>query len=217
MAGIDPSFEGTRKIYDMGSLDEADVSLDPLIQLRVWLDEAVAAKVLEPTALTVSTLDSSGAPRSRSVLMRHLDHGLVFFTNLTSDKARELAGEPRAAAQFLWLELNRQVRIEGLVERVADSESDAYFATRPRESQLGAWASPQSQVIAGRDALEELVAQTEARFASSDIVERPPFWGGLRLVPAAVEFWQGRRHRLHDRIAYRRDDAGEWTSRRLAP
>lgn len=220
MSGVDPSFEGPRVSYDTGELSDSSVAPDPFVQLRRWLDDAEAADVREPTALTLSTVDASGQPRSRSVLLRRFDErGLVFFTNLESAKARELFAEPRAAAHLLWLDLLRQVRVEGTVEPVGDAEADDYFATRPRASQLGAWASPQSRPIADRAELDALVTEVAQRFEGHELVDRPPFWGGFRLVPHAFEFWQGRPNRLHDRIAYRPDAGtpGTWITQRLAP
>ncbi len=227
MSGVDPAFEGSRTSYETGELSDSSISPDPFVQLRRWLDDAEAADVREPTALTLSTVDATGQPRSRSVLLRRFDdRGLVFFTNLESAKAHELSAEPRAAAQLLWLDLLRQVRVEGSVELVDDDEADDYFATRPRPSQLGAWASPQSSPIADRAELEALVADVTQQFEGREIVDRPPFWGGFRLVPHAFEFWQGRPNRLHDRIAYRLAESrapsaaggsGGWVTQRLAP
>ena len=218
MSGVDPAFEGTRLVYDGGGLVEGDVAPDPFVQLRRWLDDAVAAAVAEPTALTLSTVDADGQPHSRTVLMRRFDaSGLVFFTNLGSAKAQEIGADPRAAVQLLWLDLHRQVRVEGLIEAVSDAESDEYFATRPRESQLGAWSSPQSEVISSRAELEARVAQVTSRFDGVDGVPRPPDWGGFRLVPDSFEFWQGRPNRLHDRMRYRSGADGSWIIERLAP
>jgi pyridoxamine 5'-phosphate oxidase len=166
--------------------------------------------------MAVSTVSADGRPSSRNVLLRALDHGLVFFTNYESDKARDLAAEPRCAVLFSWFGLQRQVRVEGTAARLDDAASDAYFASRPRGSQIGAWASPQSQVLAGRAELEASVAAAEERFADVDPVPRPASWGGFRVVPDRVEFWQGRPNRLHDRLRYRRVEGG-WAVERLAP
>lgn len=215
---LDGGFEGVRRSYDVGSLDESDVDPDPLLQLRRWLDTAVAAGVPEPTAMTVSTLAAGGRVRSRVVLLRRLSaSGLTFFTNYASDKGRELESHPQCAAQLVWLDMHRQVRVEGRAERVPTEESDAYFAGRPRGAQVGAWASPQSSVLAGRDELEASVAAAEARFGADDPVPRPDNWGGYVIVPDVVELWQGRPDRLHDRLRYSLEPGGAWRLERLAP
>jgi pyridoxamine 5'-phosphate oxidase len=206
-----------RKNYSRPPLLEADVDPDPFRQFRAWLEEALTAGGAEPNALTLATATPDGQPSARTVLLRGIDDaGLVFYTNYDSRKGRELAANPRAALVFYWPELERQVRIEGTVERISPEESDRYFQTRPRDSQLGAWASAQSTVIASRQVLEERFGQVEQAYEGRD-VPRPPNWGGYRVRPAVLEFWQGRPGRLHDRLCYRRLPSGPWTIERLSP
>lgn len=213
-------FEGARLSYDVGALDDTDAPDGPFELARSWLDHAEAAGVEEPTAMVVCTVDASGAPAARTVLLRRLDPGgITFFTNRDSDKGRQLAADPRCSLLLGWLGLHRQIRIEGTAELLDDAASDEYFAGRPRGSQLGAWASPQSTVISGRAELEARVAEVAARFEGAE-VPRPPFWGGYLVVPHQWEFWQGRPSRLHDRIRYRREPGVEgspWLKDRLAP
>ncbi|MEZ5321501.1 MAG: pyridoxamine 5'-phosphate oxidase [Microthrixaceae bacterium] len=220
------SWEGARFSYSYATLDDASVDGDALRQLRRWVDDAVEAEVVEPTAMTLATVDDAGRPHTRAVLVREIDSaGLVFYTNLRSPKSVQLERSPWCAAQMLWMESERQVRVEGHAHRVADREADAYFAGRPRGSQIGAWASPQSAVLTDRDELDALVAAAEKRFSEVDPIPRPPHWGGWRIVPAVVEFWQGRPDRLHDRLRYRRVTGGPvgsepsepWVIERLAP
>jgi pyridoxamine 5'-phosphate oxidase len=215
--GPETPIHAVRSDYDRGALRKTDLDPDPLAQLRRWLDDATAAGVPEPTAMAISTVDPDGRPSSRNVLLRGLDDGLVFFTNYESAKAVDLAANPRCAALFSWLGLQRQVRVDGSAARLDEAASDAYFAQRPRGSQIGAWASPQSRVLADRAELEASVVAAELRFATVDAVPRPPNWGGFRITPERVEFWQGRPNRLHDRLRYRRDPAGGWVVERLAP
>jgi len=204
-----------RRDYRHARLDETDVDEDPLVQFKVWLDEALRAELDEPYAMTLATVDAGGQPSARIVLLRGADErGLAFFTNYDSRKGRELATQGRAALLFYWAPLERQVRIEGRVSRVSDADSDDYFARRPRGSCIGAWASPQSAVIPDRQWLERRVEDYHREHGES--VPRPPNWGGYRLLPERFEFWQGRESRLHDRLVYRQD-AGHWVVERLAP
>ena len=197
-------------------LREADAAADPLMQFRAWFADVQAARLPQPEAMALATATPDGRPSVRMVLLRGLDErGFVFFTNYESRKGIELAANPRAALVFYWLGLDRQVRVEGQVEVVTAAESDAYFQSRPRGSRVGAWASPQSEVIPGRDFLDEQARIYAERYADEEI-PRPPNWGGFRVVPEAVEFWQGRPDRLHDRLRYRRD-GGRWVRERLAP
>jgi pyridoxamine 5'-phosphate oxidase len=197
-------------------LDPDEVDADPIEQFRGWLAAARNAGIYEPEAMTVSTVDADGRPSSRFVLLRGLDHrGFCFYTNYESAKARQLAARPYAALTFGWLAIHRSVRIEGPAERMPDPESDAYFASRPRGAQLGAWASPQSSVIDSRERLDAALAAAEERYAGG-AVPRPEHWGGFLVRPERVEFWEGRPNRLHDRVRYERD--GEvWRIERLAP
>ncbi|MBY4594441.1 pyridoxamine 5'-phosphate oxidase [Ottowia caeni] len=204
-----------RKSYERAELSEDASHSDPLRQFARWFDEARQSEILEPNAMTVATVGSDLRPSTRIVLIKDFDErGIVWYTNYDSRKGRELAGNPYAALQFHWVELERVVRIEGLVERVSDSESDAYFASRPLDSRIGAWASPQSQVIEDRTVLVTRAAKFGAKFLLNP--PRPPHWGGFRLVPERWEFWQGRKSRLHDRLSYRQGSGG-WVRERLAP
>jgi pyridoxamine 5'-phosphate oxidase len=202
--------------YETAGLDLADVAADPLTQWQRWYAEASAAGVTEPNAMTVATVGLDGDPDARVVLARDVDErSVVFYTNLESAKSRQLGAHPAASAVFAWLDLHRQVRLRGPIEPVAADEADAYFASRPRGSQIGAWASPQSDVLASRAELDRLTAEFEARFVGGS-VPRPPHWGGWRLVVDSAEFWQGRPSRLHDRIRYQQVPDG-WQIERLAP
>ena len=206
-----------RRSYERGTLDDADLPDDWLTLLRSWFEIAAAdPAVLEPNAIQVATVGADGRPSVRTVLAKAIDErGVVFYTNYASAKAQDLEQNPYAAAVFVWLLHQRQVRLSGVASKVDRPETERYFATRPRESQIGAWASPQSQVVPSRAALDELVVEVEARFDGMDI-PAPPGWGGYLLRPDEVEFWQGRTGRLHDRIRYRLAD-DEWVHERLAP
>ncbi|MFL6236745.1 MAG: pyridoxamine 5'-phosphate oxidase [Thermoanaerobaculia bacterium] len=207
---------GVRREYGAVGLSEGDLAADPIAQLRVWLDQARDAYPEEFTAMTLATADREGGPSARVVLLKGLDErGLVFYTNYDSRKGRELAENPRAALVFYWPALDRQVRVEGTVERASREESEAYFLSRPLGSRLGAWASPQSRPIPGREDLERRLREAEERFGEE--VPLPESWGGYRVRPEAVEFWQGRPSRLHDRLRYSLSAGGGWRIERLAP
>ena len=210
-----------REQYSEVGLSEEDVADDPVVQFKRWFDEWLATGPYDANAVILATVDADGWPSARAVLLKGLDErGFVFHTNRRSAKGLDLEGSQRAALCFLWHPLERQVRVVGAVQHLPDDESNAYFASRPRGAQIAARASPQSQVIADRAELERLTAETEARFAAEAAVPRPSHWGGYVVRPDAVEFWQGRRSRLHDRLRYRRSDAtpgGGWVIERLAP
>lgn len=204
-----------RKSYELGELDEAEAADGPLALFNRWMDEAIAHDVSEPTAMTVATVGENGRPSTRVVLLKGADaRGMVWFTNYESRKGKELAHLPFAALQFHWVEMERVVRIEGRVEKTSAQESDDYFKSRPLDSRLGAWASPQSQVISSRAVLVANAAKAAVQHGLNP--ERPPHWGGYRLVPERYEFWQGRRSRLHDRLVFTLD-TDRWVRERLAP
>lgn len=215
MSSLSSSIADLRKSYERAELSESASDADPLQQFDQWLQEAVRAQVPEPNAMTVATVSGDMRPSTRIVLIKGYDErGIVWYTNYESRKGQQLAGNPFAALQFHWVELERVVRIEGRVEKVSAEESDAYFASRPLDSRIGAWSSPQSQVISGRSVLVANAAKYGAQFLLNP--PRPPHWGGFRLVPDRWEFWQGRKSRLHDRLSYRLDDQS-WIRERLAP
>jgi len=215
---MDRRVTDARKEYERGELDEATVDRDPVRQFSTWYDDAVAAGVPEPEAMTLATCTPDGRPSARIVLLRGFDaHGFCFFTNYDGHKGRELSANPQAALVFHWADLERQVRIEGRVEKTSAAESDAYFKSRPATSRIGAWSSPQSEVIANRTVLENLFQEFQAAHPDDTAIPRPPNWGGYRVIPDRIEFWQGRRSRLHDRIRFRREGDGPWIIERLAP
>jgi len=205
-----------RKSYEKAELSETESHADPLKQFDLWLQQAIEAKVPEPNAMTLATVGSDLRPSTRVVLIKGYDErGIIWYTNHESRKGRELAGNPFAALQFHWVELERVVRIEGVVEKVSDADSDAYFHSRPLDSRIGAWASPQSEVIDGRGVLVANAARFGAKFLLNP--PRPPHWGGYRLKPEQWQFWQGRKSRLHDRLRYTLQGDGGWRRERLAP
>ena len=211
------SVANLRQNYTLLGLNETEVDPNPVKQFALWFQQAVDAQLLEPNAMTLATVDANSQPSARIVLLKNFDErGFVFFTNYDSLKGRQLAENPQAALVFWWGELERQVRIEGSVEKVSDSESDSYFYSRPQGSQLGAWASPQSQLIDSREALDHKLGQLQKQYQEQKI-PRPSHWGGFRVIPRVIEFWQGRPNRLHDRICYRFIEENTWSLKRLAP
>jgi pyridoxamine 5'-phosphate oxidase len=214
-----PNLADMRKSYTLAQLDEEHSQSSPLEQFQLWFDDALKAHVPEPTAMTLATVDQHMKPSTRIVLLKGLDaSGLVWYTNYQSRKGLELAGNPFAALQFHWVELERVVRIEGLVEKISEQESDAYFQSRPLDSRIGAWASPQSEVLQVRDELECAFRKVKLQFGEAP--PRPPYWGGYRLMPTEWEFWQGRPSRLHDRLRYKKSSSSQsshWLRDRLAP
>jgi pyridoxamine 5'-phosphate oxidase len=210
--------EQLRKDYSAHTLGMEEVSPNPVEQFQVWFDEALNAQVPEPNAMTLSTATTNGVPSARIVLLKGVtDDSFLFYTNYNSRKGQELRANPRAALTFLWHELQRQVRIEGRVEVLSAEESTRYFQSRPKGSQIGAWASPQSTQIESREVLEEKVKRLEEDYHSAEALPRPEHWGGYRVVPHRIEFWQGRSSRLHDRIEYTLTEDGTWSIARLAP
>lgn len=212
-----PNIAAIRRNYSMQSLTEEIVAAEPTQQFKVWLEEAIAAEANEPTAMVLSTVNETGKPSARVVLLKDVTrNGFVFFTNYESRKGREMEMNPSAALTFFWPELERQVRIEGTVQKVEPIVSDAYFQSRPKGSQIGAWASPQSQPIESRQVVEDAEKALNEKFAEQETIPRPEHWGGYILIPDRIEFWQGRPNRLHDRIVYE-FEGQNWLTKRLAP
>jgi pyridoxamine 5'-phosphate oxidase len=211
------AYADLRRDYSLTGLSEKDLARDPFRQFEKWFQEAEAAKIPEPNAMILATVGRDARPSTRTVLLKGLDgRGFVFYTNLESRKGRELEANPHASLLFPWIALERQIIAEGSVTRVAREEAEAYFHSRPHSSQLAAWASAQSTIISGRAVLDEAMKALEKKYAGS-VVPLPPHWGGFRLAPGTVEFWQGRRNRLHDRLRYRREKNGDWIIDRLSP
>ena len=211
------NFNTVRKEYATQGLTESDLDPNPFTQFQHWYEEAVAADVIEPNAMTVATATRDGIPSARTILLKGFDErGFTFYTNYESQKGKELAENPNAALVFYWATFERQIRITGVINKISPEESEAYFKSRPMGAQLGAWVSLQSQVIPNREVLEERLTELMNEFADTDNVPMPPYWGGYCLVPSAIEFWQGRVNRLHDRFRYTRQE-NEWLIERLSP
>ncbi len=214
---MDLSVADLRQNYTRSGLNKTNLDINPIKQFSLWFQQAIDAQLLEPNAMTLATVAGNGQPSARIVLLKIFDErGFVFFTNYNSLKGKQLTANPQAALVFWWGELERQVRIEGTVEQISDLESDEYFHSRPQGSQIGAWVSAQSQVIASREVLDNKLGELEAQYQEQAIT-RPPHWGGFRVVPKVIEFWQGRPNRLHDRLCYRLTEEKTWAIERLAP
>lgn len=207
-----------RENYTKGSLDTKDVAKDPIAQFRVWFEQAQAGEVKEPNAMILSTVSADLRPHARTMLLKEVsDNGFVFYTNYNSAKALDIEHSPYVSLTFLWLDMERQVRVEGKVSKISQSRSEKYYHSRPRGSQIGAWVSPQSEIVESREWLENQNKLAQERFADTEVIPLPPHWGGYEIIPDYVEFWQGRPSRLHDRIAYVADGADAWNIHRLAP
>ncbi|MDB9485297.1 pyridoxamine 5'-phosphate oxidase [Dolichospermum circinale CS-537/01] len=214
---MDKSIADLRKDYTLKNLNEEEIDPNPFIQFKIWFNQSVAAQLPEPNAMTLATCTPDGKPSARMVLLKDIDElGFVLFTNYKSQKGQEISVNPQAALVFWWAELERQVRIVGTVEKISSAQSDSYFEVRPPFSRLGAWASNQSQVIANRDVLEAQLIEFKRQYENQE-VPRPPHWGGFRVIPQEIEFWQGRSSRLHDRLRYTLVDNGNWKIERLSP
>jgi pyridoxamine 5'-phosphate oxidase len=215
---VDPLIADLRQNYTLAGLGEADLASNPIEQFQIWFQQALDADLIEPNAMTVATATPEGKPTARIVLLKGVsDRGFVFYTNYESQKGQQLIANPYAALVFLWDKLERQVRIEGKVEKLSTAESTEYFHSRPKASQLGAWASNQSRVIPRREVLEQKLADLQAQYSGESIVPLPKHWGGFRVMPNRLEFWQGRPSRLHDRLVYNLQEDGNWSIERLSP
>ena len=207
-----------RENYELGELLENNVHSDPIKQFQLWINDAIELKQKEPNAFVLSTINAEGAPSSRVVLVKEIDpNGIIFYTNYESDKAVQMSQIPSVAANFNWLDLQRQIRIEGSVEKIDEVIATTYFQSRPKSSQIGAWVSAQSKIISGREVLEVAKQKLEDQYKDHDVLPKPPHWGGYKIVPTLIEFWQGRRSRLHDRLRYTNDEAGNWKIERVSP
>ena len=214
---MDRTVADLRQDYTLQDLNETEVDPNPVIQFQKWFDQACSAQLPEPNAMTIATVNSEGKPSARMVLLKDYDQkGFVFYTNYNSQKGQELTANPYAAIVFWWAQLERQVRITGSVEKISACESDQYFQSRPFNSRLGAWTSNQSEIISSREVLEQRLQELQVKYQDLD-VPRPPHWGGFRVIPAEIEFWQGRSSRLHDRLLYTLCDDGSWKIQRLSP
>lgn len=203
--------------YKTRELTESEIHVNPFVQFRLWFDEAVSAGIIEPNAMVVATATSDGVPSARVVLLKAFDEtGFTFYTNYGGRKGREIGANPKVAGLFYWDALEREVRLEGSIAQLSDEESDQYFAGRPRDAQIGAWASRQSRTIPSRAFLDEEIRRYQDQFGEG-FIPRPPFWGGYRIIPSSFEFWQGRSNRLHDRLEYRKNESGLWLTQRLSP
>jgi len=207
-----------RQNYELGKLIRENLHDDPISQFSAWINDAIASEEKEPNAMVLSTINGAGAPSSRVVLVKEIDpDGIIFYTNYESDKAQQIDSKPVVALNFNWLSLQRQVRIEGRVEKVGEERATKYFQGRPKSSQIGAWVSAQSKVIPNRQVLEDAKIALEAKFQAADVLPKPANWGGYKVIPDVLEFWQGRRSRLHDRLRYTREENGTWLIERVSP
>ena len=207
-----------RENYELGELLEANVHANPIEQFKLWMNDAIVYKQKEPNAMVLSTINKNGTPSSRVVLVKEIDpDGIIFYTNYNSDKATQINHTPQVALNFNWLDLQRQVRMEGSVEKIGVDRATTYFQSRPKSSQIGAWVSEQSKIIASRKVLEDTKIELEEKYKDVDVLPKPPHWGGYKVIPNLIEFWQGRRSRLHDRLRFILQENGDWTIKRVSP